>query len=96
MPKKSSTFADEFEPTALATDVGKRIPILEEEAAEKFIKLAKDNEEKAKLIENKPITIEEAKNKLSIKKTMLEYEKRNIKELEKEIEKLENIINQSN
>ena len=35
----------EMEPTALATDVGKGIPILEGEDAERFIKLAKETED---------------------------------------------------
>ena len=35
----------EMEPTALATDVGKEIPILEGEDAERFLKLAKEAED---------------------------------------------------
>ena len=42
---------------------------------------------------DKPITKEEAEQIIGFKKMMLEYEKNNVKNLEEEIKKLEEIIN---
>ena len=59
MNKKSSTFAEDYEePTALATDNGE-IPILIGEDAERFIRMAEENERKAKELKNKPNTKKE-------------------------------------
>ena len=97
MSKKSSTFANDYEePTALATYPEKGIPVLTGEAAERFIKIAEENERKAKERENRPVTKEEAKKIIGFKKVMLAHEKNNIEKLEKEIKKLEEIINSHN
>ena len=82
--KKSHIFANENdnEPTALATFPKNGIPVLSGEVAER-----------AKKRKNKPITKEEAEQMIGFKKMMLEYEKNNVKNLEEEIKKLEEIIN---
>lgn len=93
MSEKSSTFADEFdEPTALATDFGYGVPILTGEAAERFERMAHENEEKARENANKPMTLEEAKKELSHEKMFLKVAKENVKNYENRIKKLEEFI----
>jgi len=96
--KKSHIFANENdnEPTALATFPKNGIPVLSGEVAERFLRIAHENEERAKKRKNKPITKEEAERMIGFKKIMLEYEKNNVKNLEEEIKKLEEIINSPN
>jgi len=99
MKEKNSTFAlsnEGEEPTALATDVGKNIPILDGEVAERFEQMARENEEKALKMRNEPITIEEAKRILPYKKMIYKHELKQLKSLEEEIKTLENIINSAN
>ena len=57
------------------------------------ITIMKKKSERAKKRKNKPITKEEAEQMIGFKKMMLEYEKNNVKNLEEEIKKLEEIIN---
>lgn len=96
--KKSHTFAQELdeEPTALATFPKNGIPVLTGDAAERFLRMAHENEEKAEKKKNQPITKEEAEKIIGFKKMMLEFERDKIKDLEKEIKKLEEIINSPN
>lgn len=91
MPKKSHTFANDYEePTALAfTDFSKPTPILEGEDAERFISIMEENERKAKERENQPMTKDEAEKLLSYNKIIREFELNRLKEIDKEIKKLE-------
>ena len=95
MSKKKITFATDLdeEPTALAYDIVKNIPILTGEPAERFVRMAEENERKAKEVRDKPLTKEEAEKELGFKRIMLEFRKNEIKRLEEEIKKLEEIIN---
>lgn len=94
--KKKDNFAqnfdDDYEPTALATDSGKVIPLLEGEDAESFIRMMEENERKAKENAKIPMTKEEAEKRLSCKKIMLDFEENRLEELKKEIKKLEDYI----
>lgn len=95
MSKKCCTFASEIdeEPTALATFPKNDIPILTGETADRFIRIAEENEKKANERKNEPISKEEAKKIIGFKKIMLEYEMNKIKKIEEEIYNLEKIIN---
>lgn len=99
MSKKNITFANVEcdEPTALAyTDFTKPMPILEGEAAERFIETMEENERKAAERAKQPMTKKEAERKLSFSKILYEYEKDNLKKLEDEIKSLEDYINNFN
>ena len=98
MSKNNHTFANDYEePTALAfTDFSKPMPILEGEDAERFISNMEENERKAKESANQPITKNEAEKLLSYNKIIREFELNRIKEIDKEIKKLEEIINNFN
>ena len=94
MSKKNITFALDDEPTALAfTDFTKPMPILEGEAAERFIHTMEENERKAAERAKQPMTKEEAEKKLSHSKIIYQFEKDRLKKLEEEITKLEDFIN---
>lgn len=95
MSKKNITFATDLdeEPTALATFPKNGIPVLNGEVAERFVRMAEENERKAKEMRSKPLTKEEAEKEVGFKRIILEYKKNEIKQLEKEIKKLEEIIN---
>ena len=97
MSEKNNTFAqnmnDYDEPTALATDSGLGIPILTGDAAERFVRMAEENERKAHEKEKEPMTLEEAKKELSYNKMFLEMAKNNVKTYEDRINKLQNYIN---
>lgn len=80
-----------YEPTALATDVGKCIPILEGEVAERFIEMAERNYQES--LNRREPTIEELKERLSMKKLMLNFEEDRLNNLRKEIKDLEKRIN---
>lgn len=62
MSKKKITFATDLdeEPTAFATFPQNGIPILTGEVAERFVRMAEENERKAEEMRNKPLTKEEA------------------------------------
>jgi hypothetical protein len=85
------TFADE-EPTALATDVGKPIPILSGESARIFLERARQVEEEAKRRMNEPPTLEGLKRELTFQKFFLESEERRLQERKDKIKDLENKI----
>ncbi len=91
--KKLRTFANNDEPTALATDVGKPIPILKGKDAERFIKSMEEAERKAEERASLPRTKEEIKEELSFKKWLYDFEKRKLEDLEEEIKKLEQELN---
>lgn len=95
MSEKKIIFAENYdEPTALAfTDFTKPSPILEGEDAERFLKNMEEVERKAEERAKKPMTKEDAKRILPLKKVILDHEMANIKKMEKEIEELENFIN---
>jgi len=99
MSKKNNTFANviEDEPTALAyTDFTKPMPILEGEDAERFLRIMEENERKAKERAKQPMALEEAENRLSYYKIILQFEKDKINDIEKEIKDLEEYINSFN
>lgn len=96
MKEKSSTFApknDTEEPTALATDVGKVIPILEGEVAERFLSIMRENDEKAKEAAKRPLTKEDAEKELAYERMFLRMAEEELKGRKNRIKKLEQIIN---
>jgi len=76
---------------ALATDVGKNIPVLEGEDAERFILMMEENERKAAERAKLPPTKEEIERRLSCAKIMYDFQKRQLEELEQEIKRLEKL-----
>ena len=98
MSKNNHTFANDYEePTALAfTDFSKPMPILEGDAAERFIRIMEENERRAKERKNQPITKDEAEKLLSYSKIIREFKSNELKEIDKEIKKLKKIINNFN
>lgn len=94
MSKKSTTFAENYEePTALAyTDFTKPVPVLRGKDAERFILMMEENERKAAERAKQPMTVEEAKKKLSYEKMFLEMKENEIKEMKDSIKKLEEYI----
>lgn len=94
MSKKISTFAnDNDEPTALATDIGKPIPILEGEVAERFIKNMEEVEKRARYRTPIPKSDKAIRQELIFKKWMYDFEKRKLEDLETEIKDLEQKLN---
>lgn len=102
MSKKNRIFANETEdePTALATDVGKGIPMLTGESARLFFERAAKVEEEVKKRMNEPPTLESLKRDLAFQKFFLESQEREleerrdrIKNLESKIKDLENELN---
>ena len=88
--RKSRNFADEMdEPTALATDIGKDIPILRGKDAERFIKAMKENENIKKL----PPTKKELEKQLSLSKMLLDFKEKELNELKDKIKFLEKELN---
>lgn len=96
MPKKSITFADDYDDDpvgALAyTDFAKPSPVLEGKDAERFILMMEENERKAAERAKQPMTVEEAKKQLSYEKMFLEMKENEIKEMKDSIKKLEEYI----
>lgn len=92
--EKNRTFANDIddEPTALATDVGKPIPILSGEVAIRFIENAKKAEREAERRRNEFPTLEELKKQLVVQKFFLDDEKRKIEERIEKIKELEKKI----
>lgn len=91
--KKNRTFAlDDVEPTALATDIGKGIPILTGEAARSFIEQANKVEEEARQRKNEPQSLESLKVKLAYKKTIYRFNEKQLNESKKEIQDIEHKI----
>lgn len=94
MKEKKPNFADEYDDDpvgALAyTDFSKSVaPVLKGEDAERFIRMMEENEKKAAERAKLPKTKEELEGELSVKKMLYEFQERELKELKKEIEKLE-------
>jgi len=92
--KKVRTFANDDEPTALATDVGKAIPILRGKAAEHFLERAAKVEEEAKRRMNEPPSLEFLERELTFNKFFLEEDLRKVEERKNKIKDLENKINE--
>lgn len=94
--KKVRTFAndDDDEPTALATDVGKPIPILSGKSAERFLERARQVEEEAKRRMNEPPSLEFLERELTFNKFFLEEDLRKVEERKNKIKDLENKINE--
>lgn len=96
--RKFRTFANDKdnEPTVLATDVGKDIPILKGEDAIRFMERMKEVEEEAERIKNEPPSLESLKNQLAFEKIMLDFDLDQVKarwtaicNIEDKIKKLE-------
>jgi len=90
--KKNRIFATDDEPTALATDVGKDIPILNGESARLFLESAAKVEEEVNKRMNEPITLESLKSDLAFQKFMLESQENELKKRKNKIKDLENKI----
>lgn len=90
--EKNRTFANDEEPTALATDVGKPIPILSGEAASCFLRNMKKAEEEAERRRNIPPTIEQLEKQLMYEEFFLEDDLRGIEERKERISNLRNKI----
>jgi hypothetical protein len=90
--EKNRTFANDEEPTALATDVGKPIPILSGEAASCFLQNMKKAEEEAERRRNIPPTIEQLEKQLMYEEFFLEDDLRGIEERKERISNLRNKI----
>ena len=94
MKNNFPNFAQEFddEPVgALATDVGKEIPVLRGEDAERFIRNMELAEREAEERSKRPKTRQELESEISIKKMLLDFQEREVEELRKEIKKLEEL-----
>ena len=96
-----STFAPEtameYDPDdpvgALVTDSGKGPIVLEGEDAERFLRIMEENERKAEERAKIPPTKEELECRLSCMKIVYDFDKRQLEEKEKEIKELEEQIN---
>jgi hypothetical protein len=73
------------EPTALATDVGKPIPILSGKSAERFVKLMEENERKARERANKPKSKDDLEKQLTYLKFVYDMEKSNLEDIKNKI-----------
>ena len=91
--KKVRTFANDDEPTALATDVGKPI-IVSGKSAERFLERAAKVEEEAKRRMNEPPSLEFLERELTFNKFFLEEDLRKVEERKNKIKDLENKINE--
>lgn len=97
MSEKSTTFASEYdEPTALASYSGRGIPVLTGEAAERFERMARENEEKARIKSKEPMTLEDAKKELSHNKIFLKLAEDEVERYKDRIKKLERFIKLNN
>lgn len=94
MKNNFPNFAQDFddEPVgALTTDVGKEIPVLRGEDAERFIRNMALAEREAEERSKRPKTRQELESEISIKKMLLDFQEREVEELRKEIKKLEEL-----
>lgn len=93
MKNNFPNFAQEFdEPVGtLATDVGKEIPVLRGEDAERFIRNMELAEREAEERSKRPKTRQELEGEISIKRMLLDFQEREVEELRKEIKKLEEL-----
>lgn len=89
---KSRIFAESYEePTALATDSGKAL-ILQGEDAERFERLARQAEREYEQRKNKPKSLEKLQEELQFATMRYEFKCRQLKEEEKRINNLKNLI----
>ena len=99
MSKNNHTFASDYETYddpvgALAcTDFTKPTPTLEGKDAERFIHNMEENERKAAERAKQPMTKDEAEKLLSYNRIIREFELNKLKDINKEIKKLEDYIN---
>ena len=94
MKNNFPNFAQDFddEPVgALSTDIGKEIPVLRGEDAERFIRNMALAEREAEERSKRPKTRQELESEISIKKMLLDFQEREVEELRKEIKKLEEL-----
>lgn len=97
MSEKKLNFAQDYDDVddpvgALAyTDFTKPTPVLEGEDAERFLRTMCENEQKAKERAKLPPTKEEIEKRLSFSKIMLDFKKRELKEIEEDIKRLEEL-----
>ena len=90
--KKFRTFANDSEPSALATDVGKVIPTLTGESAHRFLENARKVEIEAEKRRNEPPSLEWLEKELAFNKFFLDQDIDNVKTRYKRICELEDKI----
>ena len=90
--KKFRTFANDSEPSALATDVGKVIPTLTGESARRFLENARKVEIEAEKRKNEPPSLEWLEKELTFNKFILDQDIDNVKSRYKRICELEDKI----
>jgi hypothetical protein len=90
--KKIRTFANDSEPSALATDVGKVIPTLTGESARRFLENARKVEIEAEKRRNEPPSLEWLEKELAFNKFFLDQDIDNVKTRYKRICELEDKI----
>ena len=90
--KKFRTFANDSEPSALATDVGKVIPTLTGESARRFLENARKVEIEAEKRRNEPPSLEWLEKELAFNKFFLDQDIDNVKTRYKRICELEDKI----
>lgn len=96
MSKKNNIFAqnndEDYEPSALAIDSGRGIPILTGKSAERFLRMAEENEKKARERAKEPLTLQEAKDQIAFNKMFMESAMSSVKYYKEKIKKLEDYI----
>lgn len=91
--EKKRIFAElDEEPTALATDIGKPIPILKGKDAIRFEKLARQTEQDYEKRKNVPQSLEQLQQQLQMEQMMYDFSLKQLKERENKITKLKNLI----
>lgn len=90
-PNFAQDFDDEPVGALATTDVGKEIPVLRGEDAERFIRNMELAEREAEERSKRPKTRQELESEISIKKMLLDFQEREVEELRKEIKKLEKL-----
>ena len=91
--EKNRIFAElDEEPTALATDIGKPIPILKGEDAIRFEKLARQAEQDYEKRKNAPKSLEQLQQQLQMEQMMYDFSLKQLKERENKITKIKNLI----
>lgn len=91
--EKNPIFANDEEPSALATDVGKYIPPLSGSDASRFIEMMRKNSEYYEQHKDDEPTKEELEKTLAMKKVMLKFQEENIRKEKEYIKKLEEKLN---
>lgn len=90
--KKFRNFASDCEPTALAIDVGKPIPILSGKSACRFLQRMKEVDEAVERSKNIPPTIEQLEKQLMYEQFFLEDDLRKIEIRKEKINNLKDKI----